>query len=357
MIRLLAVLLLVLVLTFMSAALLPSPGHLIGGHDVRGQFLSWWTTAREALREGCLPLWDPYQYAGYPFFSNPQVGLYYPPAWLAIASPRIGASWYVILHLWWAGLGMLLLLRHLRASWLGAFLSALTYAFSGFFAARLQAGHVGMVATSAWLPWWLLAFVWSVERGGCGYRPSVWSAGWFVSAVVAGIPFGLAILSGNLNILFYMSLIWLAFVCFEAMRTRQWTHVLRQAAISGFVGSGLGAVQMLPLIQFTLFSTRAEGTLAAFGARWSLPPFHLIAIFLPTYFGVPASPAGGAWIALRSLYIELALSLYFASGRGDRRAWTGCKRRCLCRFSSWGDRRATLASSKRLGLGLVAVHG
>ena len=69
--------------------------------------------------------------------------------------------------------------------------------------------------------------------------------------------------------------------------------VARQFLLMGLVGVALGAIQLLPLAEATLLSSRQGGTLAEFGSRWSLPPVHLITLFLPTYFGVPG--AIGYW--------------------------------------------------------------
>ena len=188
---------------FLGDALTPPSGQILGGHDVRGQFFPWLTWAAESLRAGRLPLWDPYTLGGYPFFSNPQVGFFYPPAWLAFLLPvRIGLSLYVAWHLWWAGLGMWLFVRRVSGSRTGALLAALTFTFSGFAAARLMAGHIGMVATASWLPWILVALLWSIERADVP------------SGLLAGLPLGGAILAGNTTLLFYMGLIWLAFAAY-----------------------------------------------------------------------------------------------------------------------------------------------
>ena len=139
--------LLILTLIFMERVLFPPPGHALGGLDVRGLFYPWLTVARDAIQAGRLPLWDSNQFGGYPFLSNPQVGLFYPPTWLAILLPvNVGISWYVALHIWLAGAGMLLFVRqmhgghYMHGSWTGAMLAAVAFAFSGFAAARIFAG-------------------------------------------------------------------------------------------------------------------------------------------------------------------------------------------------------------------------
>lgn len=154
----LALLILALVIIFLGPALYPPAGQALGTHDTNGLFAPWFEVIGQSVREGRIPYWDPYQFAGYPFLSNPQVGFFYPPTWLAVVLPaNVAISWYVVVHLWLAAVGMLLFARVMGGSWLGAAVAAVTYGFSGFFAARLWAGHIGLVATFAWLPWVVLA--------------------------------------------------------------------------------------------------------------------------------------------------------------------------------------------------------
>ena len=269
-------LLLILTLLYMEKGLFPPAGQALTGHDVRGLFYPWYTTVREALRAGRLPLWDPYEFGGYPFLSNPQVALFYPPTWLAILLPlNVGISFYVALHLWLAGLGMLLFVRSRGGSWTGAALAGLTFGFSGFFAARISAGHIGLLATHAWIPWLLLSFNWSLKRG------DIWAA------IVAGLTFGLAILAGHPTSLLFVGLIWLAFALYLGATGERWGLIARQMAIIGLTGLALSAVQLLPFLQFSLISTRAAGVRESGGLQWSLPLAHLITLIIPRYFGDP----------------------------------------------------------------------
>jgi hypothetical protein len=172
------------------------------------------------------------------------------------------------------GVGMLLFVRALRGSWLGAGLAALTFSFGGFVAARVSAGHIGLLATHTWIPWLLLATLWAVRRA------DVWPA------VIAGLALGLAILAGHVSSLLYVGLIWLAFALYLALTEGKWLHIARQIAIAGVVGMALAAAQLLPFIQFVGLSTRAASDAAEYGLR-SLPPFHLITFLVPGYFGDP----------------------------------------------------------------------
>jgi hypothetical protein len=272
-----AALLFFLTLLFLSQGLFPGDGQALGAHDMRGLFYPWLSTTRAAILEGRIPAWDPYQFGGYPFLSNPQVAFFYPPTWLAIVLPsQIGISWYIVLHTWLAAFGMWLYVRAMGGSRLGALLAAITFGFSGFVAARLWAGHIGLLATFTWLPWMLLATVWSLKRG------HLWSA------VVAGVPFGLAILAGHTPSLIYVGLIWGAFVMYLLLvRSEERRLILRQAAVMATVGLGISAVQLLPFLQLTLNSQRLAGSDFEFATEFSFPPAHLITLLFPEFFGEP----------------------------------------------------------------------
>lgn len=273
---------LALALLFLSRALFPGPGQAIGGHDTRALFYPWLSLTRAALADGRLPLWDASHFAGYPFLSNPQVALFYPPTWIALLPPvNIGLTWHVLFHLTVAGLGMFLFVRRVSGSSVGALLAALAFGFSGFAAARIWAGHLGLLATDAWLPWLLLALAWSVDRR------DIWSG------IVAGVPLALAILAGHTTSLLYIGLVWGMFAGYLAITSRAWRSVLRQVLLAGLAGLLLSAVQWVPLAEFAAVSTRASEATLDFATQFSLPPAHLITLLIPEFFGEPTR--AGYW--------------------------------------------------------------
>ena len=267
----------------METALFPAAGQAVGGYDMRGLFVPWLEFAREAVWHGRLPFWDASLFAGYPFLSNPQVALFYPPTWLALVLPvNMGISWYLVLHIWLAGLGMYLFIRSLGGDEVGASLGGIAFAFSGYMAARIYAGHIGLLATNSWLPWLLLATVWSVRR-------KTW---W--SAVMMGVPFALSILAGHTTSLIYVALMWGIFALYLILAEKQGVAlVVRQLVIAGLVGLGLSTVQLAPLLQFIMSSSRTAEATYEFATAYSFPPAHLITFLVPEFFGEPTR--AGTW--------------------------------------------------------------
>ena len=275
-----------LVLLFLAPVLRPPAGQATGGADVRALFVPWLTFAREALRAGKLPLWDPYHFGGYPFLSNPQVAFFYPPTWLAWLLPvRYALSLQLALHLWLLGAGAWLLLRRSGTTQAGALLGAVTLAFSGFVGARIFAGHLGLLATVAWLPWLLLAMQWAATQGSSVKRR--WMAG-----LLAGIPWGMAILAGHTASLIPLGIAWGAHVLYLWRQQRD-GRVLVQALLALAAGLALSAVQLAPFAQFLAASTRAASPDFEFATNYSLPPAHLITLLVPDYFGEPTR--AGYW--------------------------------------------------------------
>jgi hypothetical protein len=312
---LLAALLLVLSLVFMEQTLIPENGQVLVGHDTHGLFYPWMTLAQEAIRAGRLPLWDATQASGYPFLHNPQVGFFYPPTWLAIILPvRVGLSLYTAFHIWVAALGMLLLVRFLNRphqSWLGPLLAAFLFGFNGFVVARVTAGHLGLLATHAWLPWLLLATAWSVERGT------------LPAAFAPGAVFALAALAGHIPSLTYVGLVWFVFSIYLAITTRRWLLVIRQVLIAGLLGLAISAVQLVPTAQLILRSKRGSGLIGAVG-DWSLPPDHLLTLLIPNFYGdVQLGAMSGRAFDEFTYYTGILplIGLALAFRRPSRRTW------------------------------------
>jgi hypothetical protein len=268
---------LLLALIFLNKTLFPAPGEALGGHDLRGYYYLLHRFVRDGLLSGRLPTWTPNIFSGFPLLADPQASAFYPPAWLTLVLPvNIGISWYMLFHIWLAGLGMFAFVRFMGGDWLPALLSGIAFAFSGLLAGRLWAGHTTVYAMYAWIPWLVLALAWSVRKGT-----------WW-SAVMAGVPLGLAILSGHLPSFLYAGLILAAFAAFLFFteRERRWL-VLRQALLMALVGVALAAVQLVPFLQFSLGTSRVATADFEFATEYSLPPAHLATLLIPEFFGEP----------------------------------------------------------------------
>ena len=275
--RRIALLYLALALLFFSHVLLPPPGQVLGGHDMLAYYYHAWDTVRDGLRQGRLVLWEPGIFGGFPFLAQPQQNTFYPPNWVNLVVPtRVGVALHMVFHVWLAGFGMYLYTRVMGGRRLPGVLAGLGFAYGGLLAGRLWAGHAPVYAVFVWTPLLLAATAWAVDRRG-------WAA-----AVVAGLPFGLAVLAGHVPSFLYVGLIWAAFVGYLALtRPGQRARVLGVAGVAAVAGLGLAAAQLVPFLQFTLASGRVASADYAFATDYSLPPAHLITLLVPEFFGEP----------------------------------------------------------------------
>ncbi len=308
-----ATILALLVLWFLAPLLAPPPGHSAGGADMRGLFIPWLQTARQALAEGHLPLWDPFQFGGNAFYGNPQVALFYPPTWPLLVLPlRFGPGWYLALHLWLFALGTFHFLQKQGASPLGTWIGTLSLTFSGFIAARIYAGHMGVIATFTWLPWLLLTIQWLARE------PRWWTA------VVAAVPLALAILAGHTTSLLYLGLIVLLYAVYLVISTRS-RKLLLLLVVLFFSGLALSSIQLIPFLEAAWLSSRVANSTFQAASEYSFPPAHLVTLLMPAYFGEPTTL--GYWSV--PVFEELAyyggvtglLGLALALRRPDRLIW------------------------------------
>jgi hypothetical protein len=83
--------------------------------DVPTSYYPWDALARELLHSGTFPAWNPYAFAGTPFFANLSVAWLSPfsiPLWVLPLNYALGVS--AALKLWVAAFGTYLLVRELR---------------------------------------------------------------------------------------------------------------------------------------------------------------------------------------------------------------------------------------------------
>lgn len=231
----------------------------------------------ESLRQGTLPLWNPYIFSGHPLLGDTNTPNYYPfnlLAALMLAPERalpILAWWHVILS---GGL-MYVFLRTLKLRPEAALLGSIAWMFSGFTVVWLETPQ--KLSTMAWMPGMFACFEVAVRR-----RSLVW-------AIIGGLPFGLEILGGQTQIALYSAILLGLYAVFHTLYA-SWTHRRLDVwptvvlAVIGVTGTGVGAVQLFPTYQLAKLSHRAELPLETLlSTRWPLR--HIVTLWLPDFWG------------------------------------------------------------------------
>ncbi len=114
--------------------------------------------ATERMRAGDLPLWNPHQCCGVPFLATAQVGVFYPPTWLALVLPTTLAVQVLMFgQVFLAGLFAALFYRSLDRGWFASAIGGLLLIFTCVLG---QIYWPSQVATLVWMPF----LFWTAER-------------------------------------------------------------------------------------------------------------------------------------------------------------------------------------------------
>lgn len=126
--------------------------------DTANQYYPWRYFLSECLQHGALPLWNPYQLGGYPFYADPQSGAWYPVSWML--GYIFGYSMYtveaeLVLTIFTGACGMYALIRSFRYHNKTALIAAMAFGCCGFFIGNAQ--HLTWVISGAWMCWAIYA--------------------------------------------------------------------------------------------------------------------------------------------------------------------------------------------------------
>ena len=228
------------------------------------------TLAREQLRDGQLPLWNPHSYTGMPLLGDMQSAQLFPLTWLThLVSVESAFGWMALLKLLLAGVGAYALARRLGVGPAGALVAGLVYELSAPLVLWVQ--H--MLGTElALLPWLLLASD-RLQRS-----PDARGVALLALAVA------LSIFAGHPETALLNSLAAAIYLAAVAARERDLRQALRTALAFGgahLLGVAAAAVAVVPFL-----AAYAESiTRVAHGADLHLPPSFLITYLLPNLYG------------------------------------------------------------------------
>jgi hypothetical protein len=308
-----SVILLILCMAFFWQVLFASSEKIIAGYDILVYHYYARSFARESMLEGLLPKWNPYEYAGMPFAADPGNCVFYPLNKFFLFIPiskAIGLNF--VLHVFFAGLGTLLLARSMGLRRGGRLVAAVAFMFSGYFIDRVAAGHEILVMCSAYLPWIFLCY----EKASQGGRP-IW-------CLLGGVLAGLQILTGASQPVLYTALFVFVYAICKNIQMEPGSRLKLVSRDLGYLvllcaaGVGLSAIQLIPSAELVFHSVRAE-TNVDFVGSYSFPPANLIHFLIP-YVNIGTAVSNwefSCYIGILPLALAVAASLSF-KGRETR---------------------------------------
>ena len=299
-----------------------------GGGDLVSFLWPTYTFAARSLRSGVLPLWNPCLYSGMPFAADNQSGLFYPVNLLVfLIVPKL--TYFVmelmsVVHVWWAGVGMYILLRTMNARRVSAFAGALAWMFSDVFV--IHFGNYNLIAVAAWLPLIFAMFRLSLSREAGEGR-----SGGLRCALAAGALWGMASLAGHAQMMLFIGL-WLGgyalYATFSPFSRNlekgkagkgMRAHPLILFAITALVAFAFAALMIIPANEMARYTGRA-GLDYEEAIQYSLPPAGLVGLVVPGLFGRGAG-SWSPWLRVEVGYVGVLTLALAAVGAALKRKW------------------------------------
>lgn len=239
--------------------------------DVIGQLYPWRHFTIENLKQGVIPLWNPYSFSGTPHLANYQSAVLSPLNILFFIFTFITAwSLLVLLQPLFAGLFMYLYMKSLRISNTGGLISAIGFMFCGFITTWM--GYGTLAYAIVYLPLTLFA----IER----YYESIKLRYLFIIAITMPLSF----FSGHFQISLYFLLAVIIYAIYKFFSTKT---IVTTAFVLLYILFGLllSMPQLLPSIE--AYSQSIRSTL--FQKSETIPWEYLLTFIAPDFFGNPVT--------------------------------------------------------------------
>lgn len=287
-------------------------GLVLFDRDIYAYWYGQTETFVRCLAAGSWPVWDPSVGFGQPFLANPGVQAFYPWTWLnLVLSPGTSYTVYTVSHLVLSGMGFFLLARRLDVSFQGALLGAVVWTTSGPFLSMVSLWH--HFAGAAWIPWVFLAADYALSA------PSLRSSSWWAAAQAAQA------LAGSAEMCVMTALALGAYLSVRIpWRSSARRGNLQRLGVGVLVVAlvvAMTAAQWAPSLDYFLSSDRAKLLPQGTSTYWSVHPFNMLQLFLPTSLHrLPLTPASRAVLFegrepfLYSLYLGLSTLALAAAG-------------------------------------------
>ncbi|PKO14502.1 hypothetical protein CVU37_14440, partial [candidate division BRC1 bacterium HGW-BRC1-1] len=272
------------------------------------------------LARGVWPAWNPHVFGGYPVLESQQMALLNPLSYATARwlPPIAGLAWFAAINVVLAvAVSMASLRRWWRLAPAAAAVGALTFAFGAAWSTRVYAGHVTVVAATAW---WMPALLGMFEIGRL-IRTSAPVRAWVVPAVIVALCNTIALFSGApqyVAYLFYMEAV--ALLAAGGFRRRGLPKMLLAFGSVWATTTLLSAPQWAPTLAYLPFTGRGAG-LRTIGAGSNELLNALAELLLPFPFGnditVPHLNMKNVWetASYAGVWGSASLLVLFASRR------------------------------------------
>lgn len=251
--------------------------------DFAHQYFPGKTLLAVSLSKGEFPFWNPYTFAGMPFFADIQIAILYPFNFLLslfVNGERLAPIWLqlsIIIHYLLLSVFTYLLGRKLKMNNFAATIFSLAFTYSSYMIIHMI--HQPLIEAVVWLPLTFLLWLKFLDD-----KKYIWIFPGILSIV-------LTILAGYPQVAFFnyfFLAMFTLFIFISKIREKNFSDV--KHIVIGFLALvifpfGITAVQLLATNEFVSLSNRASFDYD-FAKQGSVHFYDLITFIMPKYFGV-----------------------------------------------------------------------
>ncbi|OHD14652.1 MAG: hypothetical protein A2Y41_05955 [Spirochaetes bacterium GWB1_36_13] len=246
--------------------------------------------AAKSLKSGVFPFWNSYLFSGFPFDAYPAVGLFYTINWLFWVFPYsndifpyYAYEYLTIFHVFLAGWFMYLLVKKLQHGRIISVVAGILYMLNANFLHYIGWEH--LLSGFSWFPLLFLFFYNAFQERKIHYS--------FFSGIILGIIFLTSRTQAPIMAIMLIGLFFIYNIVSDFKDKNLCKKYFLYIFITATVGVLLGAVSILPVLEFTPLSLRFLGpdgilvgnekmSIAAF-THFKLNINHLLGFFTLKY--------------------------------------------------------------------------
>ena len=234
----------------------------------------WEGQINEDLRNNNeLILWNADVFSGTPLIGSPLTTMFYPLSIVFYFLPfHVVHPYMMAINLFLMGIFFYMYLRLIKISKFSSFFSVVIFVFSGIVV--LWSGIASFINALIWFP--LLLYL--TERLILEKRA--------VFGLLIGLLFGVQILGSGPQIFLYSCFVLFLYIALRLLYERKF--ILRTTcifALAAIIGMVIGAVQLIPMLEYSKYSIRDTGLSYDIATMHSLPGYAMITFLVPEFYG------------------------------------------------------------------------